>query len=225
MNQPSIYREKYVAMLSLELVKVTAILGATKNTAVLGAYAETVVRGFVRNMLAPMRVSHGTVLSADNIDKPDSHAQFDAIVWAPLPMPALFEEGDFAVVPKESTRGIIEIKRTDYDDGLKDIETKYEEAQTLIPGNPYDAFRGVICIRKYHDGARDNRLTRLVQGAPLPDSSKRGHKKAVFLLEEGADGNIVPNPAGVLDFLEFLLMLHYFHEVRLGHRPIVMHVG
>jgi hypothetical protein len=83
------------------------------NTAVTGAYAEAWIRSLVVSMLPQFRVSTGAIIRPmDKIRNRRSIPQCDVIIWDPSELPALFEQGDFALVPFHSARAVIEIKRT-----------------------------------------------------------------------------------------------------------------
>lgn len=84
------------------------------NANVTGAYAEAWVRSMTRNMLSHrFRVSTGAVIrSGDRIQGLRKVPQCDLIVWDPSDLPAVFESGEFALVPSFAARAIIEVKRT-----------------------------------------------------------------------------------------------------------------
>jgi hypothetical protein len=78
-----------------------------------GAFAEAQVRKFVRQVVFPLRVSHGAIIAAESYG--DKRAQqVDTIIWTPNPLPPLFEVGDFAFIPWTSSMGILEIKSSAY---------------------------------------------------------------------------------------------------------------
>ncbi len=83
------------------------------NPNVTGAYAESWLRSITASMLSQFRISTGTIIRPSDRLRPNpSNPQCDLIVWDPSELPALFESGDFAIVPNFSVRAIIEIKRT-----------------------------------------------------------------------------------------------------------------
>ena len=83
------------------------------NPNVTGAYAESWLRSITASMLRQFRISTGTIIRPSDRLRPDpSNPQCDLIVWDPSDLPALFESGDFAIVPNFSVHAIIEIKRT-----------------------------------------------------------------------------------------------------------------
>jgi len=84
------------------------------NTDITGAYAEAYVRLMIKSMLGHrFRISTGAVTrSQDKSRGLASVPQCDVIVWDPSELPAIFESGEFALVPLFSVRAIIEVKRT-----------------------------------------------------------------------------------------------------------------
>ncbi|MDP3738697.1 MAG: hypothetical protein Q8R02_14985 [Hyphomonadaceae bacterium] len=85
------------------------------NPDVTGAYAEAWVRWAARSMLPAFRVSTGAIiLTSDATHEADltSVPQLDLIIWDPTELPALFEQGEFAVVHQHAARAIIEVKRS-----------------------------------------------------------------------------------------------------------------
>jgi hypothetical protein len=101
------------------------------NPNVTGAYAEAWVRSMTKNMLGRrFRISTGAVIRpADAIRGRAKVPQCDLIVWDPSEMPAIFESGEFALVPFFAARAIIEIKRT----GKKKLAKQLMERRELLP--------------------------------------------------------------------------------------------
>ena len=144
----------------------------TSNKTVVGAFAESLVYQFVNRIVHPLRLSSGTVISPDAYrDKKDT-PQFDLIIWDPNPIPSIAAEDRFALVPRNSVLGIIEIKKTDYDRGLDDIEDKASKTSLCFPHGAPELFLGVICAATVHDPEGDNKLTKLINA-----------KRAVYLLD------------------------------------------
>jgi hypothetical protein len=86
----------------------------THNSTLVGEYVEESVRKLVRRYLDPIRVCSGGVI--DETQKPGAHVpQIDTIAWIPGPVPAVFEVGRFALVPRSSCLGILEIRSSAYD--------------------------------------------------------------------------------------------------------------
>src|SRR5262245_32821029 len=94
-----------------ELNPILKVKGVTSSTDLLGKYTEAAVGNLVRRIVHPMRVCTGAVFE-DLV--PNPLRQIDLIVWAPFPIPAIFEVEDFALVHKDSAFGVIEVKRSNY---------------------------------------------------------------------------------------------------------------
>ena len=92
-----------------------ALSGFIKNAAVTGAYSEIWVRQLAHKMLPGLRVSTGAIITTADAS-PDSDLrkvpQIDVLIWDPTVLPALYEDGDFAIVHTISARAVIEVKHT-----------------------------------------------------------------------------------------------------------------
>jgi hypothetical protein len=97
-----------------ELKAIEGLKKFTTNSTVIGAHAEAIVRRLVGRVVDPLRVSTGAVISEELCAKPECIPQLDTIIWLPCPAPALFEVGDFGLVPRGSSMAIMEIKRSAY---------------------------------------------------------------------------------------------------------------
>lgn len=105
------------------------------NTAITGAYAEAYVRSMIKGMLGQrFRISTGAVIrSQDKTRGLASVPQCDVIVWDPSELPAIFECGEFALVPLFSVRAIIEVKRTGTKSEREALIQQLKERQSLLP--------------------------------------------------------------------------------------------
>jgi len=174
----------------------------TTNSAIIGQYAEESVRALVRRTVAPLRVSTGAVI--DPATTPDPKLpQLDTIVWTPSPSPALFEVGSFGLIPRGSSMGILEIKRSDY----RGVGSQLAQRLTLEKVRPLVAdpmpaegcaferlpVLGVVCLR---EGVRtDKKLDKLI-----------GQGRVVVLFERR--GNVLrERPKDVCDLINFLSYL------------------
>jgi hypothetical protein len=94
-----------------ELEPVLEIKGVTGNSDLLGKFTEAAIKNLIQRIVHPLRISTGTVF-----DYPIANPlrQIDVIIWSSFPVPALFNIGDFGLVPKSSAFGVIEIKRSNY---------------------------------------------------------------------------------------------------------------
>jgi len=104
------------------------------NPAVTGAYAEAYVRSTVKSMLGHrFRISTGAVIrSQDKTRGLASVPQCDLIIWDPSELPAIFESGDFAMVPIFAVRAIIEIKRKGNKSERKKLTQQLKARQNLL---------------------------------------------------------------------------------------------
>jgi hypothetical protein len=86
------------------------------NPAVTGAYAEAWIHSLATSMVSNLTISTGAVIRTTDVilQQRDLRRvpQSDLILWDPSVMPALFRNGNFALVHTQAARAIIEIKRT-----------------------------------------------------------------------------------------------------------------
>lgn len=186
------YFDKLAATILKSLSTVHDVAAFTKNADVLGAYAESVLYQFISRLISPLRLSSGTVISPEDFNSRQDTPQYDLIVWDPNPIPAILAEDRFALVPKNSVLGILEVKKTDYHDGLLRIEHQANEVGHYLPESCQHLYLGVICVRAKASKDGHNKLTELI------DKSK-----AVYLMDLTSDGPII-NPAGVYSLVNFL---------------------
>jgi hypothetical protein len=104
------------------------------NPAITGAYAEAYVRSMIKNVLGQcFQISTGAVTrSQDKTRGLGSLPQCDVIVWDPSELPAIFESGEFALVPLFSVRAIIEIKRTGTKSEREALTQQLKQRQSLL---------------------------------------------------------------------------------------------
>ena len=94
------FLDKIKDPLACDLLANKTIKAFTTNSDLIGAFAEASVRQLVHRMVAPLRVSRGTIIYEDNC--PENTPEIDAIIWAPYLLPSLFEVGEFAVIYAEA---------------------------------------------------------------------------------------------------------------------------
>lgn len=185
------------------------------NTAIKGAYAEAAVRQFVSRTVAPLRVSTGAVISEQLCARPKEVPQIDLIIWTPSPAPAVFCSGDFALVPRSSCFGIMEIKRSLYsevgskiskviggDEAYKLVSDVAREVERKVqfPGGASSADftahpgLGVVCVQEYKQSNQ----------RPYDDLEQAGIASTLF--REGANGELVANPKAVFRLINFLVL-------------------
>ena len=164
----------------------------------IGAYAEASVHGFIERVVAPLRVSTGTIIYEGNYGQ--IPPQLDAIIWAPMVAPAIFESGNFAVIPRGNALAFLEVKASNYNGKVgATIEEKLSHAGDLIWPDLPVAFQptaiGVVCVR-LADRA-DPALDKLV-----------AERRAVVLMED-RDGRFEPCPGGIWALVSFLLRVRH----------------
>jgi hypothetical protein len=144
------YLQRFVEHLTHELQPLVNLREVTTNTALLGHYAEAAIRRLTRRIVHPLHVSTGAIL--DYPLRPKLR-QLDMIVWAPFPAPAIFEVEGFALVPRSSAFGAIEMKLSDYHEGVVELEKFVADAPSLIGNHPVmvkddpaSAVKGVIGV-------------------------------------------------------------------------------
>ncbi len=197
----------------------------TSNSVVVGAYIESGVRKFVRNYLAPIRVSTGAVI--DQAQSPGSNQipQLDTIAWIPNPAPAVFEIGEFALVPRSNCLGILEVKSSAYSDEMMDNLEKRTcpefikplTAEILNDGHEGDVFNvrkcfgmGIVSI------LQETQRKYLQQLNDLRDADR-----AVTLFEE-RDDRPEPRSEDIYRLVNFLAVLRLRAACREGRWSIML---
>jgi hypothetical protein len=189
-----------------ELKAVEGLKKFTMNTAVIGAHAEAAVRRLVGRIVHPLRVSSGAVISEELCAKPKTVPQIDTIIWQPCPAPALFEVGDFGVVPRGSSMAIMEIKRSAYRGVGAELKKRLDSSlvKKLVADDPpgwggtdrpelypdYPAL-GVVCLREKQ--AKDVALEEVIA---------RGH---CVIIMEMQNNTVTPNVEAVYRLINFLI--------------------
>jgi hypothetical protein len=173
----------------------------TTNPAVVGGYVEGAVRALVKRYVFPLRVATGAVVDQRNIPGAKDLPQIDTIVWTPSPVPAIFAAGEFAVVPRSSAMGVLEVKSSAYD--VRALDDALDPARvakvTADPPQGDETLRhvvpalGVVCVRQ--EG----------QGSPLLEDLRRTDR--VVVLFEEQKGSFAPQPADIYKLLNFLASL------------------
>jgi hypothetical protein len=189
-----------------------------------GAYVEAGVRRFVQRYLAPIRVSTGAVIDQNQVPG-STIPQLDTIAWTPGPVPAIFEFGDFGLVPRSSALGILEIKSSAYKKGVKEIEKRTErtfansvtadirdvggregELEGYI-GSGRSFAMGVVCL-----------LQKRQRGSALLERLVKEERVAVLFEEQAGDS--VAKPEGIYRLVNFLSLLRFRAAAREGRLTI-----
>jgi hypothetical protein len=162
-----------------------------RHPVLIGTYAEASLRKFIARVVSPLKVSTGTVIYEGNVGK--EPPQLDAIVWSPAPVPAVFEDADFAIVPRGSAHGFIEIKSSSYSGTGEDIARKLAFDEELIQPRweGYLGALGVVCVATIPDKT----LLQLVKD-----------KRAVILLDMDGDA-AVPSAEAIWTLVNYLTQL------------------
>jgi hypothetical protein len=189
-----------------ELETIVAFKDVSTNSTLLGSFTESAVRNMVSRIVYPMRISSGAV-----IDHPVEHPlrQIDLIIWESFPVPAIFHVGDFGLVPKSSAFGVIEIKRSNYDCGVKSIKNFIELAKAnkivskpllgSLVGDASVAGLGVICVLEKNISTELQQL--------LED------RNAVIIFDNtGPEPRV--RPKDVLILVDFLNMIMWRYKVQ-----------
>ena len=192
--------------LAQSFVEMPRIKKFTTNPAIIGAHAEEAVKQFVCRNVSPVRVSTGAVIHENLCINPSTVPQVDAILWSPNPSPAIFENGAFALVPKQCVFGILEIKRSCYSGAPEKLCKVVSQADklasdgvVLLDHNEQELFPGfgVICVLE-----EEQRVTLELQR--LIDSGRA----AVLCRLNG--GNAEPDRNGVIQFVNFLSTVRHW---------------
>jgi hypothetical protein len=183
----------------------------THNTDVTGAYAEQAVRELVRRYVSPLHVSSGAVVDVSN-EIAECVPQLDTIIWAPCPVAAIYHRGDFAIVPRGSSFGVLEIKSSGSNIGRiqKQISDRVISRVTAATHPAEKAFfpgLGVVCVLE------DEHLTAF-QKLPV------GRAVALFR-RVGNAGQIEPRSEDIFRLVNFLSNVGFRARKWLDAQPFI----
>ena len=164
------------------------------NPNVTGAYAEAWIRETVRSMVPQFRVSTGTVIRASSRTHDRPTPQCDLIIWDPSELPAIFETGDFAVVPIHSVRALIEVKRSCADPG--EMLQQLDDRRKLLPIEYRHQLLGVV-FRHPHKLFTDEVTPEWF--TDLPDACQKPRITRLFSTQDWE-----PDVDGIFAFVYFL---------------------
>ena len=199
------FLEKIAEQIAQGLIANSQIKHFVTNPDVIGAYAEASVRELIRNIVSPVRVCTGAVIDPELCEDPRTVPQIDTIIWSPSPAPAIFNAGDFGLVPRSSAFGLLEIKRSCYQgvgtalehslnrapDLVADI-ARYHATETVGTSEYWPVALGVICLREHSQ--RDATVEALEHEG-----------RVVTLISADSDGTYTPKADGILKLLNFLI--------------------
>ena len=207
------FLDKIKDQLACDLLANKTIKAFTTNSDLIGAFAEATVRQLVHRMVAPLRVSRGTIIYEGNCSQPTP--EIDAIIWAPCPLPALFEIGEFAVVPRHSAFAFLEIKRSNYKRSGGRIRQVLSKERELLPyrlkdqeGRDVPQALAVICLLMREN--RDPDVDQLIK-----------ENNAVALVKEEEDGTLTPDGNAIYTLVNFLAQVRSFAKLIDGSLNIV----
>lgn len=180
-----------------------ALRRLTNNPNLIGAYAESSIREFVRRFVTPLKLSTGAIVYESNAG--GNVCQLDAIIWHPCPLPPILEAGEFAMIPRAAGLAYLEIKRSNYTDVGKAIDSCLNLEDELVPvwhgaepdKPPIARTLGVICL--YTSGGSDKILDDLV----------RRKRVALILSREDDRSEFAPNTEGIVLLANFLMNIRY----------------
>lgn len=155
-------------------------------------------------MLHPYKISTGSIVSgelhkkythASKVEQQQIHKQLDSIIWSSTPNPAIFEEGEFALVHYQSVSGVLEVKRSLYsgvDDKLRETLDWVESISVSDRKDQKWNCLAVVCLQQ-QDQKVSQKMKELIADG-----------RAVILLHEMANGTIKTNVSHVLHLIVFL---------------------
>ncbi|GIK43891.1 MAG: hypothetical protein BroJett011_77240 [Chloroflexota bacterium] len=187
-----LYAESFIHPL-----KSNALLGKfIANPDVTGSYAEAWIRSMVRNMLPQFRISTGAVIRAsDQTRNLKSIPQCDLIIWDPSELPAIFEQGDFALVPTHSVQAIIEVKRSC--SNINELTKQLESRRKLLRAK---CRRNLLGIVIEHPKS-------LFDGETRPDWLKNEKWRKGCAMVCLLSNNETPNVDDIMAFIYFLAQI------------------
>ena len=207
---PTDFLEALAPHLIPELRPPSELVKFTRNTDIVGAYVEGAVRELVKRYVAPLRVASGGVIDQANIPGDPSLPQIDTIIWTPSSAPGVFQVGDFALVPRSSALGILEIKSSAYNPADLDkrlsptfvhrvtADALPDERQRL---GDIVAGLGVICVRK--KGQNRSRI----------DKMKNASRVVVLFDEDNGQFRVrTKDIYRLVNFLAFVRLRGRLHE-------------
>lgn len=198
------YFKYYTEALGNNLKSIEDITNFTNNTDVIGLYAEKLVINFIRKSIGNLNISTGAVISPEDFNVTKALPQIDVIIWDSNPLPAIFDLDDCALVPRNSVFAILEVKKTDYYKGLKDIKDRFDSRDKILPEHCKDFFFSIICVVDKHKVDGNNILMELIKHT--------GNKTQYLLNFDSETNKIEINNKGVLEFINFLGQVRKLHK-------------
>lgn len=208
--EPRAYLEALADELASEFAPIDRIKRFTSNRAIIGAHTEAAVRQFIRRTVAPLRVSTGAIVYEGNTGEGTQLRQIDTMIWSTAMAPAVFECGEFALVPRGNCHAALEIKRSMYNrSGENAARILDDECRLFTDWVKLNGQELTLCD-KWDERCERNFLTVFcLQGDADPHARKLvDERKALVLLKQKSD-EYVPNRPHVLDLVNLLLRARF----------------
>lgn len=161
----------------------------------LGKYIESAIRRFIKKIILNGRISTGGVICPE---KSIAENQIDVIIWKPNPFPAIFECENFAIVPRQSVFGLIEIKSSNYKGAITKIDEFHQLCLQTNLINSYKAVdefikvKSIICV---FTGKKNDTI----------------NKECIILYtKKNKKSKPEPNTKEIIKFIEYLAYLQYY---------------
>jgi hypothetical protein len=200
------YLTTLAEQLSSELRPILSISEVTNNSDLLGKYTEAALRNLVHRVVQPMRICTGAIV---DYPLPLQLKQRDIIIWAPCPIPAIFETQGFGLVPRSSAFGVIEVKKSNYsaavDEQLEEFSASVNSAVAEPRGAMADFGKnygiGVVCMLT---ATPSSRLQKLIDD-----------KRAVAMFDV-TGGPPAVRTKDVLTLANFLFFIAWRYHMQMG---------
>ena len=199
-----------------ELEPILKVKEVTTNSDLLGSYTEAAVRRLTTRIVAPMRVSTGAII---DYPMPEKLRQLDVILWAPFPAPGVFEIDNFALVPRSSAFGLMEIKRSNYSGADAKLEEFCEAVSSLaaephpnVDGDGRYPGLGIVCVL---EGNASGKLNELLS-----------EEKAIAIFQkttaDAVEASVRANDVlRLVNFLHFVGWRYRMHSTQVGYPQLV----
>ena len=180
----------------------------SKNPAVVGAYTEELVRQEIGRAVVPLRTSTGSIIHEADFDatpfEKQKIPQIDVIIWSGNGLPPLFQQGNFALIPKSAARGIVEIKKS-LTGPIHEFREQLLIRQRRLDLRQCQAFTLGVVLQ--HSGPIDDCQPDKDWPVKRWNEGKR-EPLITSILIKSENGSFEPNAQGILLFLYFLSHIH-----------------
>jgi hypothetical protein len=222
---PKTFLEQLAPHILAELKPPEDLKKFTRNSDVVGHYVEASVRQLVRRYLAPIRVCTGAVIDQAQSPGSEKIPQLDTIAWIPGPVSAVFEVGEFGLVPRSSCLGILEVKSSAYSSAIVDLRkrTKPYFVRSVTADLEGDGREGEL-LGYVRDGGSFGMgvvslLQKKQQGSKKLKALREGGQVVVLFEERGS--SYVPQREDIYRLVNFLGILRFRAAARDGRVGII----